>query len=265
MILPLSGKKSLKLYFLIFIFTLFIVRTDTTLTKEKKSILEILSGKFNPSEDSTYDIVPLQYATQTGLYIHGEVLMAFEEMAQAAQKNGFKIYINSAIRDFNSQKYIWESKFNGQRLVEGQDLKKTYPNEITRVLKILEYSSMPGTSRHHWGTDIDLGYNKNINQMLTNSAFESGEGLKFYSWMEKNAAKYGFCQPYKESPEKRNSNLKYGYHEEKWHWSYKPLSAKYFKIYRDQAKKLVPKGFAGSSYGENFYMDYVQNIHKDCN
>jgi len=48
---------------------------------------------------------------------------------------------------------------------------------------------MPGTSRHHWGTDVDLF-------SLDNKFFESGDGKIWYSWMVQNAAKYGFCQPY---------------------------------------------------------------------
>ena len=52
---------------------------------------------------------------------------------------------------------------------------------------ILLYSSMPTTSRHHWGTDMDIN-------SLENSYFASGQGLKEYTWLKKNAAKFGFCQ-----------------------------------------------------------------------
>ncbi|NJK84501.1 MAG: M15 family metallopeptidase [Saprospiraceae bacterium] len=48
----------------------------------------------------------------------------------------------------------------------------TTPNPQERALKILKYSSMPGTSRHHWGTDIDLN-------SFSNSYFEQGEGKKY--------------------------------------------------------------------------------------
>jgi LAS superfamily LD-carboxypeptidase LdcB len=264
MILPRAGKKSFQVYIVLFTLAALTAGIEAVRVTEKKSILEVLSGKFNPVGDDEYNVVPSAYATQTGMYMHVGALEAFIKMAEQAKKNGFTIYINSAFRDFSSQKYIWESKFGGQRLVEGKNLKKTFPDERARALKILEYSSMPGTSRHHWGTDIDLGYNKNINQMLTNSAFESGEGLQFYNWMKKHASDYGFCQPYKESPEKRNADIKFGYHEEKWHWSYKPLSDGYLKTYLDHAEKLTPTGFTGSSAAAELYLDYVQNIHKDC-
>jgi LAS superfamily LD-carboxypeptidase LdcB len=266
MIFPHFGKKSLNIYLAIFIPAVLLTVNLVGLNRisVEKTALDVLSGKFNPSKNETFQIIPTQYSTQASSYMHGRALEAFMAMAEDAKKDGFTIYINSAFRDFSSQKYIWESKFNGQRLVEGKNLKKEISDEKVRALKILEYSSMPGTSRHHWGTDIDIGYNKNINQMLTNTAYESGEGLQFYNWMQKHASDYGFCQPYKESPKKRNINIKYGYQEEKWHWSYKPLSSEYLKTYIENAKKFTPSGFAGSSAGAELYLDYVRNIHQDC-
>ena len=38
---------------------------------------------------------------------------------------------------------------------------------------------MPSTSRHHWGTDLDLNN-------LNNSYFTSGKGKKIYKGSEKN-------------------------------------------------------------------------------
>ncbi|MDH4199912.1 MAG: M15 family metallopeptidase [Spirochaetia bacterium] len=225
-----------------------------------------LSGKYNPSQyPAIFKTVPVAYATQDGMYLHKDALEAFIEMAQNAKKAGFDIFIISAIRDFNSQKYIWESKFNGERLVNGMDLKKKYPDIRTRALKILEYSSMPGTSRHHWGTDIDIGFDlKNSGNMLNNEVYASGKGKEFYSWMLQYASDYGFCQPYKNTPKVRNPGLKHGYQQEKWHWSYQPLSSKYLKIFLKHSENYIPSGFDGSSVAKSMYLDYVQNIDKSC-
>ena len=65
---------------------------------------------------------------------------------------------------------------------------------------------MPGTSRHHWGTDIDM-------TDMSVAFYNTRKGKKMYDWMSKNAAKFGFYQPF-------NANRKDGYQEEKWHWSY---------------------------------------------
>lgn len=51
------------------------------------------------------------------------------------------------------------------------------------------YSSMPTTSRHHWGTDMDIN-------SVEPEYFESGQGLLEYNWLKANAHKFGFCQPY---------------------------------------------------------------------
>ncbi|MFM9004881.1 MAG: D-alanyl-D-alanine carboxypeptidase family protein [Flavobacteriales bacterium] len=40
----------------------------------------------------------------------------------------------------------------------------------------MKFSSMPGTSRHHWGTDIDLN-------SVEPSYFLSGKGLLIYQWL----------------------------------------------------------------------------------
>ena len=259
------GKKFLKLHIIFLTAPVLLLFANTgSSTGKGKYTLSILLGKYNPAKDDSYQIIPPNLTTQTNMYLHRQALDAFTLMADEAKKAGFDIYINSAIRDFSTQKYIWESKFSGQRLVEGKNLKKSIPAEKARALNILEYSSMPGTSRHHWGTDIDLGFGKNVGQMLTNEAFESGEGLRFYNWLKNNAHHYGFCQPYKEKPEKRNLNLRYGYHEEKWHWSYKPLSEIYLKKYLENAEKFIPSGFEGSRIGADLYLDFVRNIHKDC-
>jgi zinc D-Ala-D-Ala carboxypeptidase len=53
----------------------------------------------------------------------------------------------------------------------------------------MQYSSMPGTSRHHWGTDVDL-------YALDDIYFTYGDGKIVYDWLLANAANYGFCQPY---------------------------------------------------------------------
>ena len=113
-------------------------------------------------------------------------------MAQAARQEGIALRIISATRNFAAQQRIWEAKWRGRRKVNGQVLNIMVPNPTQRALKILEYSSMPGTSRHHWGTDIDLN-------ALTNAYFTSGERVKkVYDWLQAHAAEYGFCQVYTE-------------------------------------------------------------------
>ncbi|MDH5720321.1 MAG: M15 family metallopeptidase [Spirochaetia bacterium] len=237
-------------------------KTEERITKSE---IELLRGRYNPKTSENFVKITSDYALKKSLYLNKEAFEAFLRMAEAAKKDSINIYILSATRDFNAQKSIWEAKFNGQRKVGGKNLKKSIINKKDRALKILEYSSMPGTSRHHWGTDFDIAYsNKNYSKALTNEAYESAEGKALYLWLEKNAHKYGFCQPYQDSPEKRNSNIKRGYFEEKWHWSYVPLAKKYLILYKNNKDLFKPVGFEGDSFSEEFYMDFVLNISGDC-
>ena len=97
---------------------------------------------------------------------------------------------------------------------------------------------MPTTSRHHWGTDIDLN-------SLSNSYFEQGKGKKEYEWLIENANKYGFYQVYTSK-----ENGRTGYNLEKWHWSYLPLASEYLKFYNANITYKDISGFKGSEYSE---------------
>jgi len=114
---------------------------------------------------------------------------------------------------------------------------------------------MPSTSRHHWGTDIDLN---NFN----NSYFESGEGLKVFEWLEQHAHEYGFCRPYTAKDSLRPN----GYNEEKWHWSYTPLSDKFTDIAAQHLKDNMIQGFLGSQVADELDVveNYVLGINHGC-
>jgi len=73
------------------------------------------------------------------------------------------------------------------------------------------------------------------------SYFYTAEGIKVYDWLCKNANKFGFYQVYKVKSDKRPN----GYEEEKWHWSYKPLSDIFFKQYLKKVTINDVKGFLG--------------------
>ena len=218
--------------------------------------VNFITGRFQPSEDSTFIKIPTQYADREGLYMKKEAFNSFLLMYEHAQKDGIKLIIRSAARDFNYQKGIWERKWTGQTILSsGENAATDFNNDSIRATKILEYSSMPGTSRHHWGTDIDLN---NFN----NSWFESGEGLKLFNWLEENAHNYGFCRPYT----KKGSRRPFGYNEEKWHWSYTPLSDKYTSFAKENLNNKDIEGFMGSHVSSNIDVveKYVLGINQNC-
>jgi len=96
--------------------------------------------------------------------------------------------------------------------------------ERERMYAILRWSALPGASRHHWGTDIDLCN-------LENNFFLTKSGKRIYEWLLKNAYLYGFCQTYTSLKEGERT----GYNEEKWHWSYQPTS----RVFTENASKIL--------------------------
>ncbi len=235
--------------------------TETSLSAAPDTVITValsqdaLLGKVNPNQDTSFRRIDAAYTDKPDIFLRRETYGAFVQMAEAAQQEGISLRIVSATRNFNAQKRIWEAKWNGQRKVGGADLSKTIPAPEQRALKILEYSSMPGTSRHHWGTDIDLN-------TLENDYFSAGEGKKVYDWLQAHAADYGFCQVYTEVGEDRPQ----GYQEERWHWSYLPLAHQFLRQYNQQIDYSQLIGFEGSEAAEavKAIENYVNGIAPRC-
>ena len=208
-------------------------------------LINHLLGKFDYTKDTSFTFVATEYCSKS-MYLHKETYRKFKEMHAAAKKDGINLKIISGTRNFSEQKAIWERKWNVN--IKTMD-------SIKAAKTILLFSSMPTTSRHHWGTDMDIN-------SLENSYFESGQGLKEYNWLKKNASKYGFCQVY---TDKKTTNRK-GYEMEKWHWSYIPISSQYLKKYNELITYKNIKGFVGSNLASKLKSieEYVNGIDASC-
>ncbi len=219
--------------------------TADTIFPQKKYLESITKdfvlGKFNYRVDSTFTKVDLKYSSKE-IYLKKETYRAFLKMFEAAKIDGISLQILSGTRNFKEQKAIWERKW--------LKYKKYQPKE--RSKKILEYSSMPSTSRHHWGTDLDLN-------SLNNSYFNSGKGKQEYDWLVANANSYGFYQVY--TPKDRGRT---GYNLEKWHWSYLPLASKYLEFYNTNISLKDINDFQGYDLAEELKIidNYVNGIAK---
>jgi len=215
-----------------------------------------LLGKFDPSQREDFAPVPAEYnIAGYKMYLRKETLNAFENMANAALKDNVELNIASATRNFDYQKDLWNKKWTGVTLVDLQDLSKSIPDGLERFKKILEYSAVPGMSRHHLGTDIDING-------ATPEYFETEKGQKVYAWLTKNAPSFGFCQTYTLKGSVRPT----GYNEEKWHWSYLPLSRDFTQEYKNLIKDSDINGFDGDQYvsQENLINTYVLSINPSC-
>ena len=188
-----------------------------------------------------------------------DTIIALNQMIEAYNrdregKSKQHIFVVSAHRNYADQKSIWEQKYKGTRKMRESVEGKT-PEQIINL--ILEYSSAPGTSRHHWGTDLD------INALQNDYFIANGNGAFLYQWLQKNAATYGFCQPYNELSKRGNK----GYNEEKWHWSYARVANQLQKDWEDTFRKKEIS-FAGKFSGSDLLgerpLEYVTAINPEC-
>lgn len=149
---------------------------------------------------------------------------AFLAMQQDAAKAGFKLQSASAFRDFSRQQLIWNEKFAGKRTVldkqsEPIDISLLSEGELCEA--ILHWSALPGASRHHWGTEIDIydPFRLPAGQSLQLEPWEyetSGYFYELNQWMTDNMATYDFYRPFTA----KDAGVAY----EPWHISYWPLS-----------------------------------------
>jgi LAS superfamily LD-carboxypeptidase LdcB len=216
--------------------------------KNDPDLVQYLTGRFDPAKDERFVPVGKPYSNKENMLLRREAFEAFKKMWKAAKKDGVSLNIISSTRNFDRQKSIWEGKW--------ERFSEETPEPRKRALKILEYSSMPGSSRHHWGTDIDLND-------LENPAFEKGgQYEKTYNWLQKHAQEYGFCQPY--TP--KGADRPNGYNEEKWHWSYMPLARPFPAQYKNLVANEMIGGFKGSETAPDIDIvgNYVLGINNDC-
>ena len=186
-----------------------------------------------------------------------QVALAFKAMQTEAKKDGIDLKVVSSFRSYAAQKGIWNRKYK-RFISEGL----TGPEAIK---KIIEYSTLPGTSRHHWGTDIDLIEGSEIveGDVLLEEHFHQGAYQKLHRWLQKNATRFGFDIVY------TNDSLRKGFLYEPWHYSYTPLSKEFLKTYQEkeliysikQDSTLLGKEFISPKFLENYYRENVLGIN----
>ncbi len=192
-----------------------------------------------------------------GFQIRKEAYDAFMNMKSAALKDHISIQVVSSYRNFAHQNRIWERKYKNFTQ-QGLSPEKA-------IEKIIEYSTIPGTSRHHWGTDMDL-IDGNVAQpknVLSPSHFEgNGNYVKLKKWMDQHSQEFGFYLAYTNHPDRK------GFKYEPWHYSYKALSCDYLQEYKKlNLKDILNKELLlGHDYLTDTFVDrYWANNIMDIN
>lgn len=227
---------------LIFIFLTVFINMNTIAQEFSK---EELIGKGNP------------VFFGDGYNLQEEAYKSFLKMKEDAFKDGINIKVVSSYRNFDKQKSIWERKykrFTSQGLAPEKAIEK-----------IIEYSTIPGTSRHHWGTDIDIIDNNGdqTGDVLVPKKFHGkGPFCKLKDWLDENANNYGFYLVYTD-----NANRK-GFKYEPWHYSYAAISKPMLKAYKKLNIKniLLEEKLLGSKYfTDKFIEKYLKENVLDIN
>ncbi|MBE8168748.1 MAG: M15 family metallopeptidase [Shewanella sp.] len=159
-----------------------------------------------------------------------ETCAAFQHMVKAALSEGIDLQICSGYRSFERQLFIWNNKVSGKRTVldlnsNPIDIEGLNKKELIKT--IMNWSALPGTSRHHWGTDIDVFDGNTITnedlKLIPQEYQINGPCYKLHSWLKTHAHRFGFFFPYQEG--------KSGVNAEPWHLSYAPVSCQYIDAF----------------------------------
>ena len=185
--------------------------------------------------------------------LSAQTAQAFVNMQAAAATDGIDLQLVSAFRSFERQQQIFEEKFRRYR-AEGL-------SPTLAIDRILQYSTIPGTSRHHWGTDIDItdGNAPKQKHVLVPSKFHNdGPFVPLHQWMQANAHRFGFYLVY------TRDSKRTGFAYEPWHYTYLPEAKEYLAQYTPRMAFAYFKavGVKGGTYIDRDFWDayYTQFV-----
>lgn len=167
-----------------------------------------------------------------------ETLSAFQQLAEAAWKDaGLRLRVESGYRPFARQLSIWNRKAQGLLPLlndHGDTLDRNVLDDETCVDAILAWSALPGTSRHHWGCDLDVvdaaaippGYEVQLTPAECTGIF-----APLHAWLDRRIARgeaFGFRRVYQTGRGRVRP--------EPWHLTYAPAARRFERAF--DASKL---------------------------
>lgn len=163
--------------------------------------------------------------SDSGVLMREAAAKAFSALQARAHHAGFQLSITSSFRSYERQLAIFNAKWSGERSVIDDNNTVLTPQDYSAeewLHRILRFSALPGTSRHHWGTDIDIFDPTLIphgeSLQLIPSEYRSGGIFEdLTQWLDSLMANddcEGFFRPYD-----RDCG---GVSEEPWHLSFAP-------------------------------------------
>ena len=173
-------------------------------------------------------VVTLETGWSTGeCALHPFAIAALEQLRHDARVAGLDLRVVSGFRSFVRQAEIWNAKAAGRRPVLGADERPIDTRTLSErelVFAILRWSALPGASRHHWGSDMDVidaaamppGYRLRLSVDETQAG---GLFAPLHRWLGERIAAgraHGFFRPY--------TGEGCDVAPEPWHLSFAPLA-----------------------------------------
>lgn len=161
--------------------------------------------------------------------IHPDVMTAFLTLRERAARAGIDLRAVSGYRSFERQLLIWNGKARGERALLDEQENPLDPRALGEqdlMEAILRWSALPGASRHHWGSDLDVvdaaALAPGQRPALERSWFAPGAPFaRLAAWLDSmlgSEGSEGFFRPFPGGGA--------GVAEEPWHLSFAPLSSR---------------------------------------
>ncbi len=163
-----------------------------------------------------------------GAPVHKAMQAPLEQLVAKAEQAGFEFAVASGYRNFSRQRMIWNAKASGDRVLlasDGSPLQWDALSPKELVFAILRWSALPGASRHHWGSEIDIYERSSMPadyalQLTVEETQQGGVFYAFYCWLEQVLRE----DPYFYRPYTISNG---GVAAEPWHLSFKPIASEF--------------------------------------
>ncbi|MGB0894535.1 MAG: M15 family metallopeptidase [Parashewanella sp.] len=197
-----------------------------------------MSNKLTIEHPHLYGLSGAHLVEHQGMLLEKETLQSFIKMAASAKQAGIELAICSAYRSFERQLLIWNNKASGKRSLLDKDSKPLAFDQLDNaqlVKAILTWSALPGASRHHWGTDLDVfdaaSISKQKLQLIPQEYHPNGPCYQLANWLQQHAHEFGFFFPYQAG--------KSGVSPEPWHISYAPIAGEYLNLFKPEHLEFI--------------------------
>lgn len=175
----------------------------------------IVNGKY--SLPAGYKPQLAEAVKGSGVYLDYRVAPYYQQMYDAALKDGITLTPISGYRSYDRQKNNFEKRIK-QHMNSGMDKVEATKKAATVIM-------VPGSSEHNAGLAMDIC-----------SLAESFENYKEFQWLDEHAHEYGFILRY---PKDERSKEITGVVYEPWHYRYVGV---------DTAKEIKSKGITLEEY-----------------